>query len=280
MSEWKTKKLSDCLSATKGKKPKVLLEDNAVGFTPYIDIKAFELGVIRQYAEISSSKIATENDILMVWDGARSGLVGNGFDGAIGSTLVALKPIDVDKRYIYHFLSTQYERINTNPKGTGIPHVDPNVLWNIDVSMPSTIEEQQKIVERLEFLLGKINSANERLNKIPSIIKRFRQSVLSAACSGRLTEDWREGKGLTEWKNTILENVCSHIVDCPHSTPKWTSEGKLCVRTTNFKIGLLDLSEKKYVSEETYTSRILRLKPQVDDILYSREGGLYGSTWC
>ena len=38
--------------------------------------------------------------------------------------------------------------------------------------------------------------------------------------------------------------VCDRVVDCPHSTPKWVESGKLCLRTTNFKRGYLDLSEK------------------------------------
>jgi type I restriction enzyme S subunit len=39
--------------------------------------------------------------------------------------------------------------------------------------------------------LAKVRAARERLNRVPAILKRFRQSVLSAACSGRLTADWR-----------------------------------------------------------------------------------------
>ncbi|WP_311964556.1 hypothetical protein, partial [Acinetobacter baumannii] len=42
------------------------------------------------------------------------------------------------------------------------------------------------------------------------------------------------------------------IVDCPHSTPKWSSEGKYCVRTTAFSPFYLDLSYQGYVDEETY----------------------------
>jgi type I restriction enzyme S subunit len=37
-----------------------------------------------------------------------------------------------------------------------------------------------------------VTAARERLAKAPAILKRFRQAVLAAACSGRLTADWRE----------------------------------------------------------------------------------------
>jgi type I restriction enzyme S subunit len=50
----------------------------------------------------------------------------------------------------------------------------------------------------------------------------------------------------------------------------------MCVRTTEFRPGRLDLREVRYVSEETYAERTERLVPQEGDILYSREGGILG----
>jgi type I restriction enzyme, S subunit len=78
------------------------------------------------------------------------------------------------------------------------------------------------------------------------------------------------------WTWATIDEICSHIVDCPHSTPQWTDEGKLCVRTTEFHPGKLDLTHARFVSLETFNERIQRLKPQPGDILYSREGGILG----
>jgi type I restriction enzyme S subunit len=78
------------------------------------------------------------------------------------------------------------------------------------------------------------------------------------------------------WDVKRLDQLSQTIVDCPHSTPKWTESGVICVRTSQFKAGSLDLSTSKFVSEETYQERIHRLEPKEDDILYSREGGILG----
>lgn len=51
--------------------------------------------------------------------------------------------------------------------------------------------EQKRIVAKIDALRARIDAACMRLAKIPAMLKRFRQSVLAAACSGRLTEDWR-----------------------------------------------------------------------------------------
>ena len=54
--------------------------------------------------------------------------------------------------------------------------------------------EQRRIVEKVRLLLGEVNRAKARLDLVPLILKRFRQSVLAAACSGELTREWRNVK--------------------------------------------------------------------------------------
>ncbi len=62
------------------------------------------------------------------------------------------------------------------------------------------LAEQRRIVDKVEALLTQVNAVRDRLAKVPGILKQFRQSVLAAACSGRLTEDWRGGSR-REWKS-------------------------------------------------------------------------------
>jgi len=69
--------------------------------------------------------------------------------------------------------------------------VSRTVLLQTPVLVPP-LAEQKRIVAKVEALLERVNRARERLARVPDILKRFRQSVLSAACSGQLTADWRE----------------------------------------------------------------------------------------
>ena len=78
------------------------------------------------------------------------------------------------------------------------------------------------------------------------------------------------------WVWATIEAISAAIVDCPHSTPIWTTSGRICVRTTEFSPGWLDLGKARFVSEETFKQRIARLQPLPGDILYSREGGILG----
>jgi len=80
----------------------------------------------------------------------------------------------------------------------------------------------------------------------------------------------------TGWQIAPLARLSEHIVDCPHTTPKWTDRGEICIRTNQLRSRSLDLSQPRFVSPETYSERIERLEPRADDILYSREGGILG----
>lgn len=188
---WASAKLEEIVTAKKGKKPAVLRDSPADGFVPYLDIHAIEKNVVRQFAEVKSSKVAAKDDLFVVWDGARSGWVGGGITGAIGSTIMALTAQQAESSYVRHFIASQFQTLNNNTRGTGIPHVDSEVFWNLEVPLAPR-GEQRRIVAKLEKLLGKVDASQQRLAKIPVMLKRFRQSVLAAACSGRLTNNWRD----------------------------------------------------------------------------------------
>jgi len=68
-------------------------------------------------------------------------------------------------------------------------------------------EEQKRIAGKLEQLLTAVDATKKRLAKVPTILKRFRQSVLTAAVSGELTKDWREGNDISSWEKLPLEKL-------------------------------------------------------------------------
>lgn len=72
-------------------------------------------------------------------------------------------------------------------------------------------------------------------------------------------------------KFVTLESLCSEIIDCPHSTPKWLEEGIPVVRNFNLVNGHIDTGNLSYVDEATYLERIKRAKPEEGDIIISRE---------
>lgn len=134
----------------------------------------------------------------------------------------------------------------------------------IKVSIPS-LDEQSRIVSRIDELFSEIDKAVDTLKATKEQLAVYRQAVLVDAF-----------RVVTNSTHLKIGYVCAKIVDCPHSTPKWEKNGKLCLRTTNFKCGYLDLQSPNYVSEETFNDRNRRIIPQPGDVLYSREGSVLG----
>ncbi len=90
-------------------------------------------------------------------------------------------------------------------------------LREVSVPIPP-LNEQRRIVAKLEKLLERVNDCQKRLDKIPVLLKRFRQSVLSAACSGRLTENWRKTNSKIEPAERLGEGEPPEDYDLP---PTW-----------------------------------------------------------
>lgn len=62
------------------------------------------------------------------------------------------------------------------------------------------LAEQNRIVAKLDTLFAQLETIKASMAKIPVLLKEFRQQVLTQAVTGKLTEEWRKGKELEEWK--------------------------------------------------------------------------------
>lgn len=76
---------------------------------------------------------------------------------------------------------------------------------------------------------------------------------------------------MTDWQKKRLQDICSLIVDCPHSTPVWTKKGHIVLRNQNIKSGRLNLSEPSYTDSLHFLERVRRGRPSSGDIVITRE---------
>ena len=72
-------------------------------------------------------------------------------------------------------------------------------------------------------------------------------------------------------KTVSLDDLCSSITDCPHSTPKWSDEGAIVIRNFNIKNGELDLSSPSFTDLKSFKERVKRATPEAGDIIITRE---------
>ncbi|MEJ5151010.1 restriction endonuclease subunit S [Comamonas sp. MYb396] len=127
--------------------------------------------------------------------------------------------------------------------------------------------EQLRIADKLDTVLTRVDALNDRLARITPLLKRFRQSVLAAATSGRLTEDWREETQLTTaWPLISLSEVAKDF--SYGSAAKSSKVGDIPVlRMGNIKNGSLDWQDLVYTSDEL---EINKYRLCVGDVLFNR----------
>lgn len=129
-------------------------------------------------------------------------------DGYCTTEIIPIKPTSAtDNRYVFYWLknpqfadyATEVSHgLNMPRLGTAAGKAAPFVL--------APLPEQTRIADKLDTLLTRVESTRARLDKVPVLLKRFRQSVLAAATSGELTEDWRGGKE-SEWREVDVQFV-------------------------------------------------------------------------
>ena len=183
--------LGTILHMEKGKKPLSQVKEPTEGYLPYVDIKAFEQGVIDNYASPEKSLLCEEGDLLIVGDGSRSGLTGRAIKGVVGSTLFKIYADGVSTDYLRYFIESKYLLLNTKKKGTGTPHLNANILKESKIFVPS-LEEQERIVARIEELFSDLDDAVKTLKATQQQLNLYKQAVLKDAFEGKLTFSWRD----------------------------------------------------------------------------------------
>ncbi len=115
-------------------------------------------------------------------------------DNLFSTGFFQLRPnsIMLDSRYLWHYFSSSKFLTDKDDNCTGATQQSLNDTNAKKILIPlAPLNEQKRISQKLDELLATVESIKTRLDNAPTIIKRFRQSILSAATSGKLTEEWR-----------------------------------------------------------------------------------------
>jgi type I restriction enzyme S subunit len=104
-----------------------------------------------------------------------------------------------------------------NAQGTAgsMPKIDQELITRFPFVLPP-LSDQKRIVQQIDALLAHVNAARERLTGVREILKRFCQSVLAAAVSGRLTEDWRAAQ---TWASDASDLIQGRPMDVTGALP-------------------------------------------------------------
>jgi type I restriction enzyme S subunit len=181
--------------------------------------------------------------------------------------------------YLYFYLKFAKPLADDLASGTTFAEISGKNAARIPLLL-APVNEQRRIAAKLKPLLGSVIACQQRLAKILILLKRFRQAVLAAACSGELTVDWRAGNGKenhlpTGWRWITLESLLPEggIFDGPFGsnlkTSDYTHSGVRVIRLEN--IDQLHFIEEKetFISQEKYKGLVKHTVGQGDVIFSS-----------
>ncbi|MGD0206766.1 MAG: restriction endonuclease subunit S [Verrucomicrobiota bacterium] len=168
MSEWISKPLNQLASFQKGRKVETS-EHPRDGFAPYLGASAIS-GTVEEYGDSRFGVMASVGDVLMLWDGERSGLVGKTkTSGVISSTVVRLSSKgEIGGDYLYYALNLKFDWIQNRRTGTGVPHVPKDLGRILSIPFPRDLNEQRKIVEILV-------TVDEAIEQTEAVVQKWQQ---------------------------------------------------------------------------------------------------------
>ena len=225
------------------------------------------------------------NDTLIVKDGATTGktsFVGADFPhprAFVNEHVFICRPIpEISARYLFWFLFSPEgnKRILENFKGSAQGGINTTFAANVQVPL-APLAEQQRIVAKLDELMERLASARAKLERVPRLLSHFRRAVLSAACSGALTRDWREENDGSEddWTQQYASEACESVQS--GSTPSGDKfrfdEGVPFLKVYNIVNQKIAFEPRaQFVDEETHRGKLKRAIVKPNDVLMNIVG--------
>lgn len=263
---WLSKLAIDCFDQISTIKNKVKSRDCLPkGLYPVIDQGQI---FISGYINDKSKLIKVDTPICIFGDHTRivKWVTYDFVPGADGTKLLQPKAF-IHPRYAYYSLCA----LNIPDKGYS-RHF--KYFKELEINLPGWVE-QKIIAEKLDTLLAQIDSTKARLEQIPQILKRFRQAILAAAISGKLTESWRneQGTNFSKWENTFFENICTEITVgyVGKMLDRYQSEGIPFLRSQNVREFKFSDKNILYITE-SFHKEIFKSRLTPGDLAIVRSG--------
>jgi type I restriction enzyme S subunit len=142
------------------------------------------------------------------------------------------------------------------------------VIVSTTIPLPPLLE-QQRIVAKLYALLNQTAHARAAgLDRIPTLIGKYKESLLTAAFSGDLTREWRELTGLSEPRTVTLDDLCSSITDGDHQAPPRVEKGIPFITIAAMNDGQIQIDKAtRYVPKSYADSLKPDRRPRPGDVL-------------
>jgi type I restriction enzyme S subunit len=160
----------------------------------------------RFVGSIDERQVVQDGDLLISWSATLGAYIYRGEEGVLNQHIFRVVPgPDMDRRFLYYATLAFVDRLRSQAHGSGMQHITSKRLKSTPLPVPP-LDEQRRIVARLEELLSQIDMAVKTVRDTLVLVQLYRQSALEAALRGVLTAEWRQ-KHDTSCANTLLQSI-------------------------------------------------------------------------
>jgi type I restriction enzyme S subunit len=257
-----------------------ILRANNIGADGQLDFGDLVF-VPRRY--VSDDQLLQAGDIVVAASSGSRSVVGKGaslkvsWTGAFGAFCFALRPdYGIDAGFLGWFLQTREyrEQVSSLAAGVNINNLRRSHVEGVPIRLPP-LPEQGRIVAEIEKHFTRLDAAVAALDRAQANLRRYRASVLRAACEGLLVPaEGGHGVQPEGWSRRPLSDACLKIQDGTHFSPKEQSaQGDYkYVTAKNVRPWGLDLSDVTFVSEVEHRKIYQRCDPKKGDVLLVKDG--------
>ncbi|MGI6046423.1 MAG: restriction endonuclease subunit S [Petrimonas sp.] len=184
---WEVKRIKDVTIIKKGKLLETI-DEQLPGYKPLLsldylrnDIPQFDNFVFTDDKELH----VTEDDIIVVWDGAGSGDILKGKEGILSSTIAKISVNEkiILTKFFYNLRFNLEYKLKSLPTGMGIPHINSNVLKEFEIPIPP-LSEQVAIAEYLDKQSEKIDRIVENINAQLGKLAQLKKNLINECVTG------------------------------------------------------------------------------------------------
>ncbi len=278
-SKWEIKKMPEVIEWGSGGTPKATVKEYYEnGDIPWLIIGDLNNGIVTKSEtkitklglDNSSAKMIPPNTLLVAMYGSIGKLGITGIECCTNQAIAFAKKMHgVTTKYMFYYMAMMKSKLISKGKGGTQKNISQTVLNSLDVIVPP-LEEQHRIVTRIEELFSQLDSGIETLKKTKEQLKVYRQAVLKEAFESASSSN---SKNLTI--NDLLTKKKKGMTTGPFGTMlkkhEHQSSGVPVLGIENIgKDGFVD-GNKIFVSEEK-AKELSAFKVDTDDLIISRSG--------
>ena len=243
----------------------VFIDEPKEGYIRLLQIRDFGKKPVPTYIPDKGKLMTCEkDDILIARYGASIGRIVTGMEGSYNVALAKVSiPEKMNKNFVKWLLKSHlFQEPILSIQRTAQNGFNKTDLASIYVPLPP-IAEQNRIVAKLDALFLQHEAIKKSIEKIPELLKNFRQQVLTQAVTGKLTHCKVEERRLGDL-----------LIDVKYGTSmksEYEIDGTPIFRIPNIDDGEINDLDLKYsiLSEKEYN----QLKLVVGDVLIIRSNG-------